>query len=365
MHKLDADQYDCVALFLKDITDTHLAVTTVWRGTAPGEIWVDALENPSVTLFRTPEGEYLIGDPNNEATYSSLKESIPQDTYLHIHPAGWGNVIHQVWTNPVVRHHPRLHLRWQGSTVPNWRTLLPAGYEMAAVDGDFLNRTDLVNLDNITHCMGNWPSTAYFLQHGFGFCVLHGDTIASHCIADCVIENCCEIGIFTELRYRRQGLALAAVAAAVEHCLSRGYTHIGWHCLRSNTGSIRVAQKTGFRLVSEYSAYSDMMPTENAGDMTRAEYLDWAEHYEKFAAANQRYRLFAADARALAGDYAQALQHLHLLVEEGWRRNPERLVHRWELQQLHGLPEFDDLLQDLRQRTGGEDPVVWENRCSF
>ncbi len=31
-------------------------------GTAPGEVWIDAIDHPSIGFVRTPEGEYLAGD---------------------------------------------------------------------------------------------------------------------------------------------------------------------------------------------------------------------------------------------------------------------------------------------------------------
>jgi RimJ/RimL family protein N-acetyltransferase len=354
MYKVETSQYDRVAPLLQEMVEHHLSVAAVCSGTAPGEVWVDTIANPSIAFVKTPEGEYLAGDVACEQAYPALKALIPEEAYLTVHPSGWGQVLPQIWNNPVARRHPRLHLRWQRHSVPNWRALLPQDFELVVIDEQLLARTDLLNHNEIADRMDDWLSTDFFLQHGFGFCVLHGNTIVSRCIADCVHGAKCEIGVGTDSQYRRQGLALVVVAATVEHCLSRGFTDIGWHCLRSNTASRVLAEKAGFGIVTEYSAYSAVLPAENTTDLTLDEYTDWALHYETFATTNPWYRLFAAEAWALAGESARALRHLELLVNNEWHRSADWLSRRWALQSLRDLPEFRAILMRVRNEPDTE-----------
>jgi RimJ/RimL family protein N-acetyltransferase len=65
----------------------------------------------------------------------------------------------------------------------------------------------------------------------------------------------CEIGIRTAPDHRRRGLGGAAAAAAVDDALAHGFAMVGWHCPEENVGSIRTAEKVGFRLEREYAAY--------------------------------------------------------------------------------------------------------------
>jgi RimJ/RimL family protein N-acetyltransferase len=351
MDKVETNHYDRVAPLFRELVEYHLSVAAVCAGTAPGEIWVDAIDNPSIGFVKTPEGEYLVGDVAYEQAYPALKALIPENAYLTVHPTGWEQVLPQIWTNPVARRHPRLHLRWQHHSLPNWRALLPKEFEVVAVDEQLLSRTDLLNYEQIADRVNDWLSTDFFLQHGFGFCVVHRNTIVSRCVADCVQGTKCEVGVGTDPSYRRQGLALVAVAATIEHCLSRGFTHIGWHCLRSNTASRVLAEKAGFGLVAEYSAYSAVLPAENETDLTQAEYIDWALHYDRYAATNSWYRLFAAEAWALAGEQARALRHLELLVKSEWAGNASWLNHRWALQSLRDLPEFRAILMAVQDES--------------
>ena len=54
-----------------------------------------------------------------------------------------------------------------------------------------------------------------FLARGVGQCLVHGNTIASWCIGDYAAGHACEIGIHTDERYRRRGLATLAVRATL------------------------------------------------------------------------------------------------------------------------------------------------------
>jgi RimJ/RimL family protein N-acetyltransferase len=354
MYKVETSHYDRIAALFQEMIAYHLSIAAVCAGTAPGEVWIDAIDHPSIGFVTTPEGAYLAGDSACAQAYPALKALIPETAYLTVHPSGWEHVLPQIWTNPVARRHSRLHLRWQHHSVPDWRTLLPQEFEVVAIDKQLLARTDLLNHEEIANRVNDWRSTDFFLQHGFGFCVVHGNTIVSRCVADCVQGTKCEIGVGTDPHYRRQGLALVVVAATIEYCLSRGFRHIGWHCLRSNTASRVLAEKAGFGSVAEYSAYSAVLPAEHATDLTLDEYVDWALHYEKYAATNAWYRLFAAEAWALAGERARAVRHVELLVTSGWCGSARWLRRRWALQSVRDLPEFRAMLMAVRneQRPG-------------
>jgi len=67
-----------------------------------------------------------------------------------------------------------------------------------------------------------------------------------------VVGRRAEVGIYTAPDHRGKGLATAAVAAAVEHCLQRGIDHIGWHCWSPNEASFRTARRVGFEHVLDH-----------------------------------------------------------------------------------------------------------------
>lgn len=350
MYKIETRNDPRLTAFLGELSQHHLSVAAVCAGTAPGAFWVDDQVQPTIGFIETPEGAYLTGAVAQTEQYPALKALIPERAYLTLHSTDWADVLPQIWSNRVARRHERLHLRWQ-QHLPDWRALLPAGYTLVAIDDAFLQRRDRQHHGQILALIEGWHSPDYFLQHGFGFCVLHGDTIVSRCMADCVVDTRCEIGVSTHADYRGRGLAAAAVAATVDYCLTHGFTHIGWHCLRSNTGSRRLAEKVGFGLVAEYAAYSAVLPAENVGDLTPTEATDWALHYEQFLADDPWYRLFAAEAWALAGDHPRALDHLTHLAESNWSGDATLLAQRWPLQRLRALPAFQQILTTMQNRT--------------
>lgn len=351
MHKLQTKQYVMAQSIFAELAEFNLSVDAVLAGTAPGEVWVDDVNAPHLGFMITPEGHYLAGDFELENSYVVLKETIPLNAYLIFHPESWAAVLDRVWMNRFARKHPRQHLRFRQQRLPNWRDPALDGFQLVPVDQTLLNRTGLKNHVRIADWVGGWHSTAYFLQHGFGFCLLHNDTVASWCVANCVQGHKCEIGVVTDNRYRRRGLATIVVAAAVDYCLDKGLTHIGWHCLSSNAGSIAVAERVGFAKERDYFAYSSGLPAENATDLTAAEYEAWAQHYENAINDDARYAIDAAEAWALAGNPVRSLGNLQKLLDAGQPFQPWRLAHwNWRFASIRDTSEFKAIVAALRHQ---------------
>ena len=129
----------------------------------------------------------------------------------------------------------------------DWRESVPDGYRVAAVDADFLGSGKKNVREVLGWVEGNWLSQSDFLSNCFGFCIIHGEAIVTSCLPDCVSGERCEIGINTEVGYRRRGLAALTVAATVSYCLDNGVGSIGWRCLANNSDSRRTDKKVGRR----------------------------------------------------------------------------------------------------------------------
>jgi RimJ/RimL family protein N-acetyltransferase len=350
MQKLEENQYESAGGLFAGLAETHFSVGAVLAGTAHGEIWVDDVAIPRVGLAATSEGHYLAGDAQYRPAYAGLKEILPHNAYLNFEPVGWENVLGDVWNNTFARKHLRQNYRFAQQRITDWQARVPPGYQLAAVDYDLLGRTDLEQHDEIAGRVEEWLSPDFFMKHGFGWVILHGSSIASRCIADCVNGEQCEMGVGTSPQHRKRGLGSIVVAAALDDCLRKGYRHIGWHCLSSNAGSIGVALKTGFVKVRDYFAYSSVPPAENVGDLTLEECRDWAAHYEKASESIPWYRFYAAGAWALAGEEARALNNLDLLVAGGWQGKPEWLESNYMFSGLQELAEFKARVAELRRR---------------
>jgi RimJ/RimL family protein N-acetyltransferase len=304
-----------------------------------------------VALIRSPEGYYLAGDASHTQAYSALKQTLPHHAYLILDPPAWASVLDQVWVNRAARRHPRLHLVLRVYRFSGWRDSVPEGYRVVPVDEELLARTDLRNHDQVSEWVGGWHSSEDFLRNGFGTCALcaHEPLIAAWCIADAVLGARCEMGVTTDPAHRRRGLAAAVASAAVEHCLARGFDEIGWHCLRSNAGSIAVATKVGFQVERAYDGYSSYLPAENPADLSVDEYRDWALHYERVTGNGLGYSFHAGEAWAMAGEPERALTYLRRLPEMGWRGRIEWLAHNWRFDSLRDRPAFQAVLAALQK----------------
>jgi hypothetical protein len=173
-----------------------------------------------------------------------------------------------------------------------------------------------------------------------------GDAIVA-CLSDCVSGERCEIGINTDERHRRRGLAALTVAATVNHCLDNGLGLIGWHCLANNTGSRRTAEKVGFALEREYLSFSSEYPAENAGDMSRDQWLEWADYY---AAASQKQAMFRygeAECQAQAGDAEQVLDVLYGILQDGMEIPRDWLNQHWTFASLRKADSWNKLIEQL------------------
>ncbi len=127
------------------------------------------------------------------------------------------------------------------SDLSHWLDGLPAGYEMHRMDEALWQRSPKRAEDT-----GRYRSMQNFLQRGLAACITCGDETACEAYADMAIDGVREIGIFTEAPYRGRGLATLACAQLITWCEHDGCSTY-WDCAASNSASIALAHKLGFR----------------------------------------------------------------------------------------------------------------------
>lgn len=326
----------------------HLCAQAVLEGTLPGQVWVDNLSHPRVGFLSGSEGQYLAGDPQYTNVYAELREVIPYYAYLLLDTPEWEPVLPQVWKNPAGRRHHRQHYVFRQQDAPARRMRLADGTQVVSIDPDFFTLDHLENFDAIEDWVEGWGSRDTFLARGCGTCTVSGETITSYSLMDCGVKNRCEIGVVTDIRYRRQGLGKLVVSATVEACLAKGYREIGWQCLRSNAGSIATAKSIGFAWERDYSAWSCWIPAESAGDLPPEACADWAEHYERASQNDVRWAWDALQAWAMADKPQRAIENLRRLHQAGWKARPEWVEGNWRLHQMWDIAEFRQLMAEIR-----------------
>jgi RimJ/RimL family protein N-acetyltransferase len=331
MHKLSRSEFQRVRPLFRGL-DYQLIITAVLDHTSPGEIYVDDGQVPASALMISPEGNFLVGDAHDASFNAWLKQMLMEKMapegaieiqYEHTHWADCVAALFQI-DLPLIFNASYFtfdELRFF------WRDLLPPEYSLQMVDRDFLQRRELQNFENvIAKIDANWGSRESFLAVGVGCCLLHQDVIVSECLADCAGGKRCEIGISTEPRYRRRGLAALCVAATVERCLAHGLTEIGWHCANNNLGSVKTAQKVGFRKQFDYPIF-EVIPDRFRNLCANGAYHVFLERWPEAAAffedafrlqdAPPRPAYLAAAAHAMGGNHERARIYLEKALAGG------------------------------------------------
>ena len=96
----------------------------------------------------------------------------------------------------------------------------------------------------------SWDDMDDFAERGTGFCAVQDGVPAAWAFSAAVSEREIDIGVETDERYRRRGLAFAASAAVIRETLRQGKTPV-WACHAENTGSRKLAEALGFSMCGQ------------------------------------------------------------------------------------------------------------------
>jgi GNAT superfamily N-acetyltransferase len=358
IYQLEANDYDSVRPVCARIAEMHLDVTAVLDGGYRGRVYTDDIAHPHVACVISGDGYYLAGEPGHASYNRALNAILPRDTYfaLFCDLERWQDVLGDVLRGTYAVLARRRYYRLGAVEIPEWEARVPPGFSVRRFDRDLL-ADGLAGSDDVAEgILENWTSLESFLTRGFGFCVVHGNDIVSHCLTDYVDGTRCEIGVQTSWGYRRRGLGTLAAAATVADAVERGYSQVGWHCWDNNVGSIGVAENVGFEQVQGYQVYLSHWAAENVTDMTTDEFRAFAERYERWFAVEPPISGFphivAAKAWALCGEHAACFRQLGKAVEVGWLKSAEHLADIWPeffaIQHLDDRPEWRALMQRAR-----------------
>ncbi len=314
------------------------SIAGVLAGHNPGNVYVNQPNNPDVVLVISPEGAFVAGDTPSTDLVAALKNHVvalmensdTESLWFTVDPT-WEALRNDFLPRPplsVARQH-------YSCTAPafDWRTNVPEGFAVHAIDQALFDRPELTIPDHIHEWIEtNWKRRDDFFAHGFGFVTEALDTrsVASWSICDAIGDNACEIGIRTHPDYRRRGLAALTSAAAVDHALAQGHSRVGWHCNIDNPASQSTALRVGFTLERNYVSYAafrrEAVHWAEAGRLQEiaGDYRAAAEYYIRADACDDKpvwgnyIPYYAASAFATAGDYDAAWTWLNRAVAQGF-----------------------------------------------
>ena len=353
--------------------DYSLSIHAAIEGNNPGRIFVDEAEQPRTAFALTVEGYLLAGEYDNPTTNEALRCLLKEKIFtgevfvngdwsmsLAVHPEAWEAKLPELVPTHQVEKNDRYHYLCR--TVKfDWRNNMPEGYTIHRVDQALLDDAQFVFSGPLGEWMDlaeMWWTVENLLSKGVSFCVVQGHEVVSWCTCDCVAGDQIDVGIITHPAHRRRGLAAVAVAATVEHCLSHGFSAVGWHCNAQNIGSWKTAEKVGFERNREYAYYYYVYDAiDHLAELgwyyyRRGEYAKTVQYYQQvFERRDENpdyYYHLAASAWALLGNGEQALKYLRAAVDHGWT-NVEWTKQQEEFSILHGAPEWDAVLAQMGQ----------------
>lgn len=248
IYELETTAYEKARPLFQGMGHSQLFADAIFEGNHVGRVFVDDPECPTTALI-APMCEFFFtaGRTDNTAFNQAMRalilsELVSPEGDLLLFPTSeaWQSALDMLFAD-----YARLHIARKAFTfIPTmfaerhagWRTWLPSGYAIHQYDLALAENTELADF---------WGSLANFLARGFGFAVVKGDEVISRCHTVMVGGGEAEINIETAEPYRRQGYAMLAACAFIEHCLEQGLRP-AWSCWDNNIPSQILAQRLGF-----------------------------------------------------------------------------------------------------------------------
>jgi len=257
-------------ILFQNIEKHILGICSVFEGNSTGRIFVNNMKNPTTAIMHFGKSSLIfMGDSNDipfnqslklffqEALFPQIKD-ISENKFFSIYCDNkWEEKISHFFKNllPIKRR----FYQFNKLKVKDWRDKLPDDFSIRVIDKDLLSSSKHENTNPILSWIeGCWITEDNFHNKGFGFCIIHNEfEIASVCLSNYYSENQnrCEIGIYTEKKFQKQGLAKILTSEMVDYCLNRKIKSIEWHTREETVASVRIAEAVGFELKKEFTVF--------------------------------------------------------------------------------------------------------------
>lgn len=204
-----------------------------------GRAWGDSATTPNVGLVEI-EFYFVAGDASGPAAADAVR-AIPRDTSVVPLGEPWEALIRRIKGDVIVEH-TRVAFDagpWDRTRLAQQASALPPGYTLDRITAQNVDR-----FASLEHALvSNYRSTRDFAAHGVGFGVEHDGRFVAGCASFTRAAGKLEFEIQTHPDFRRRGLATAAAAAMIVHCIDNGLEPC-WDA--HNEGSALLAEKLGF-----------------------------------------------------------------------------------------------------------------------
>ncbi len=261
--ELNRAKFNKVTDLFKDL-EYNLSIFSVINKINPGRIFVNNMENPTAALLISPEGMYFTGDAKDNAFNCELNnvlkddilkkalEKLKVDYIVFYSSKEWENSFKDIFSSLYPMKDDRRYLELEIGKFH----IEEVSENVKKIDREMLLGSNLKEIDDVRESIiENWSSVDNFLENGFGYVYIVDGGVVSRCIADCVVEDKCELGVETEEDYRQKGYCTQVVIATLNYCKNNNIKNVGWHCWDNNIPSYKLAEKVGFKQKKDIKVY--------------------------------------------------------------------------------------------------------------
>ena len=242
MIELSPPQFETVLALFDPNVPSSTNLFSVLEGRNRGRVFVDDGNDIRRAIAVTRHGFTFVGGEADQEFLDRAVARLRQETELKlVWPARNGSTLRPPPSQS--GHVPRFHYYDRSPSVEMAEALrqLPGGTRISQTDAALLRRC--LWRDMVIEAFG---STAAFVEHGVGFCLMKDSEILSEAVGLFHGAGHFNIGVITNAAHRGCGHASRVAAHLAEQCESKGIPTV-WVCDQSNLGSARIAEKLGYK----------------------------------------------------------------------------------------------------------------------
>jgi GNAT superfamily N-acetyltransferase len=243
-----------------------MVLASVIEGNTEAQLWYTSQPDNNVVCFLWDKGNnvfYLAGQLVLSETIKDLASLI--NTYVKEKAVKEGlsyfkvkalsssleNSIADIFQNIPLHKTNKLFYTFRAKRVKTIPDPGLEGIQYHPIDADFLEEGQFENNHYVkSEIEWMWPSLKRFREKGFGTAAVIDASIICWCTAEYVSTSKCGIGIEVVDEFQNKGIATATAAHFLEHCMNKNIV-AHWECDKDNIGSVRVAEKVGFKKTEE------------------------------------------------------------------------------------------------------------------
>ena len=293
-------------------TRHELSVECVIYNTSPGEVYADDENKPNSCFIKAPECNVFAGNPDNRGFNEEIKKNIDYWDQITCDTNDWEKVVFNLHPNIALRKYKRKYYDLS-STIEKCQ--FAGDTDIEFIYPDMLQRIKYENNELVTE-WNNIVDAGKYSNLCLAALKIQGNMIVACSAVDCFSDNKIEIGINTLKDYRNKGYGSFLSMALVNESIKNGILKIGWHCVSTNVGSQKIAEKCGFKNILDYDSFTPYPPIENKTDLTKSQWEEYARFFQEKGKLDINQYWQAARCWAYAEDLKRSLACVNKLAEQ-------------------------------------------------